>query len=47
MPGAKAPYNFVPLPDRILGGKNGNLPLPGFDTYSPEGYPHTGWLDVT
>jgi len=47
MPGAKAPYNFVPLPDRILGGKNGNLLLPGFDTYSPEGYPHTGWLDVT
>ena len=47
MPGAKAPYNFVPLPDRILSGRNGNQPLPGFDTYSPEGYAHTGWLDVT
>ncbi len=38
---AKAPYNFVPLPDKVMWAAG----LPDMDVYHPNRY--TGWLDCT
>lgn len=41
MPAATAPYNFVPLPDRVMSGS----PPPPRDTYDAACF--TGWFDVS
>jgi len=44
---ATAPYNFVPLPERVVMAVPDACDLPPHDSYSTPGYPNTGWLDVT
>jgi CRISPR-associated protein (TIGR03986 family) len=43
---ASAPYNFVPLPERVVKVIEGAAQLPSHDTYANEGYPHTGYFVV-
>jgi CRISPR-associated protein (TIGR03986 family) len=43
---ASAPYNFVPLPERIVKAVEGAAQLPSHDTYANDGYPHTGYFVV-
>lgn len=43
---ATAPYNFVPLPDRIVPAAADAAQLPDHDTYAHRDYPHSGWFDV-
>ncbi len=42
-----APYNFVPLPDKVVVAVNDPEELPSHDTYDNPNYPHTGYFDVT
>jgi len=44
---ACAPYNFVPLPDKVVLAVNDANDLPDHDTYAHETYKHTGYFDVT
>jgi CRISPR-associated protein (TIGR03986 family) len=40
-----APYNFVPLPERVVAAVDSADDLPPLDTYATDR--HTGWFDVT
>ena len=42
---ASAPYNFIPLPEKVVPAVNGVLDLPGHDKYE-EGK-HTGYFEVS
>ncbi|MBK8640370.1 MAG: TIGR03986 family CRISPR-associated RAMP protein [Chromatiaceae bacterium] len=42
-----APYNFVPLPERVVLAATRADELPRHDRFVPDGYPHSGWFDVT
>lgn len=55
---ASAPYNFVPLPETVkvvakvvMEGEGDEARpvvqgLPGLDAVAPQGFPHSGWIDV-
>ncbi|MBK1620149.1 TIGR03986 family CRISPR-associated RAMP protein [Lamprobacter modestohalophilus] len=43
---SRAPYNFVPLPERVVRAVDEAGELPDHDRFSPEGYPHSGWFEV-
>jgi len=45
-PVACAPYNFVPLPERIVAAVEAATSLPSHDTYANPDFPHTGYFDV-
>jgi hypothetical protein len=44
---ATAPYNFIPLPERVITVVDDPTGLPDHDTYINQGYPHTGFFEVT
>ncbi len=47
---SSAPYNFVPLPEKVVSAVNNPNELPGHDAYADPKYPkypHTGYFDVT
>jgi CRISPR-associated protein (TIGR03986 family) len=44
---AWAPYNFVPLPERVVTPATDPEQLPDHDTYADTRYPRTGYFDVT
>lgn len=43
---ASAPYNFVPLPERVVPAVNDASELPGHDRYDTRSYRHSGHFDV-
>jgi CRISPR-associated protein (TIGR03986 family) len=43
---SRAPYNFVPLPERVVRAVDSAEELPRHDRFSTEGYPHSGWFEV-
>ncbi len=44
---ASAPYNFVPLPEKIISAVSDAHELPDHDRYYPEPGHHSGYFDVT
>src|SRR5436189_127444 len=44
---ASAPYNFVPLPERVVTAVHSADELPDHHTYADASYPHNGHFDVT
>jgi len=44
---ACAPYNFVPLPEKVVLAVDEANDLPDHDTFANEGFPHTGYFEVT
>lgn len=44
---ACAPYNFVPLPERVITPVRKPDDLPNHDTYANAQYPHTGYFEVS
>jgi CRISPR-associated protein (TIGR03986 family) len=44
---ASAPYNFVPLPEVMVTAVKSADKLPHHDTFANEGYPHSGYFEVT
>ena len=45
-PYARAPYNFVPLPEVAVAAVDDAENLPGHDSYAHERFPYTGYFDV-
>lgn len=43
---SRAPYNFVPLPERVVRAVDEADQLPGHDRFDPPGYPHSGYFEV-
>lgn len=43
---SRAPYNFVPLPERVVAAVESPASLPRHDTYTDPTYPHSGWIEV-
>ncbi len=43
---ASAPYNFVPLPEKVIKAVENADQLPDHDSYVNKDYPHTGYFDV-
>lgn len=43
---AKAPYNFVPLPDDVVRAVESPEQLPDHNTYGNDSYPYTGYINV-
>lgn len=44
---ATAPYNFIPLPDKVVTAANKADDLPDHNTYTNANYPNTGYFEVT
>ncbi|MFY9224931.1 MAG: TIGR03986 family CRISPR-associated RAMP protein [Blastocatellia bacterium] len=44
---ATAPYNFIPLPDKVVAAVNKADDLPDHNTYTDSNYPNTGYFEVT
>lgn len=44
---SSAPYNFVPLPEKVVAAVTDPQELPSHDTYGDPKYRHTGYFDVT
>jgi len=44
---SSAPYNFVPLPEKVITAVTDTKDLPDHDTYDNPRYPRTGYFDVT
>ena len=43
---SKAPYNFVPLPERVVRAVENADQLPPHDRFTQADYPHSGYFDV-
>lgn len=43
---SRAPYNFVPLPERVVLAVDSAKELPPHDRFGTEGYTHSGWFEV-
>jgi CRISPR-associated protein (TIGR03986 family) len=44
---ASAPYNFVPLPEKVVCAVEGSKPLPDHNSYGNEEFPHSGYFEVS